>query len=540
MVSLSFYKNSKREFNLRFEAETEDVLHDIRARMTRYELALVQARAYLMLAEKISDADFQDYLKNTELMERYPGIQGLGFIKKLSSYEINAHVAERKKTWPDYQIWPDQKGDVTSVMYLAPMNWRNRRAIGFNMMTEPVRRTAMEKARDTGRAALSGILTLMQENSVDPQPGLILFMPYFGKAVPESESERRIKLQGYLSAPIRFHDFVKSIFVHSKINDFDFEIYETQTSGKENLIFDHDKSWNSNSGLVKALRIGEFTYPVKFSYKRNFEPRPDILSSVFIFAFGLFVTFLVFWNFQIMNSQVLLKERSLIAKDEFMSVASHELKTPITSVQMQLQLLQRSFKSSNPPSQEKIERAIANSIQQVGKMNRLIEELLETSRLERGRLNYHFELTNLTRLVSETFENHPEMLGVLKDKIEFHLSDEVSAVCDRFRLEQVLTNLLANAVKYGDGSLITVKVWKDHRNAYISVKDRGPGISVSLQTKIFERFERGMNNKSIGGLGLGLYISRQIILAHQGTIRVESSEGKGSEFIVEIPLSRSV
>ena len=230
-------------------------------------------------------------------------------------------------------------------------------------------------------------------------------------------------------------------------------------------------------------------------------------------------------------------QSAIRARDEFVSIASHELKTPITSLKMQIQMMLRgvSIEKNQTPTPEKLLKALTSSSNQIDRLTVLIEDLLDVTRIETGKLTYKFELFDLNTMAKEIVERFSEEAKYAKIEFQMNLEDNVSTICDRYRIEQVLINLISNAIKYGANSLIEVSVYKEAGKAIFQVKDNGMGIAKEMQSKIFERFERAISSTNISGLGLGLYITKQIIDAHQGSIEVESDLNKGSTFKVSLP-----
>jgi PAS domain S-box-containing protein len=230
-------------------------------------------------------------------------------------------------------------------------------------------------------------------------------------------------------------------------------------------------------------------------------------------------------------------EDALRSRDEFLSIASHELKTPMTSLKLQLQMARRSIRPAEgvAPSPEKLARVVDVSMHQINRLQALVEDLLDVSRIAAGKLQFSFEQADLTGIVRDTVERHREQLTAAGCPFEFVAGDPAPVWCDPFRIEQVVTNLLTNASKYGAGNSVRVSVEHSERIARVIVRDLGPGIPREKQERIFERFERAVDHNRISGLGLGLYISREIVRAHEGTIRVESEPGQGATFVVELP-----
>jgi signal transduction histidine kinase len=220
---------------------------------------------------------------------------------------------------------------------------------------------------------------------------------------------------------------------------------------------------------------------------------------------------------------------ALFYRDEFLSIASHELKTPLTTLKLQSQLFKRLIARKDPAAYmpDKVERLIDQTDRQVSRLSRLIDNMLDISRIRTGRLSFNFEKINISELVSSVAKRTNTHVD--------HL-DEVFFVCDKHRVEQVLMNLINNAHSYGLGRPVRVTLYKTESYFSISVIDQGIGICPQNINKIFNRFKRAVPASEVSGIGLGLYISREIINAHDGKIEVESEVGKGSTFTICLPL----
>jgi signal transduction histidine kinase len=220
-------------------------------------------------------------------------------------------------------------------------------------------------------------------------------------------------------------------------------------------------------------------------------------------------------------------------RDDFLSIASHELKTPITSLRLQTQMITRNY-NQNPEkniSPEKLEKFILTTHKQLDKLNRLIDDLLDTARIRAGKLSVEPVEVNLSELVMEILERFSDQLIDANLDVVKQIQPSVMAYCDPFRAEQVIVNLLSNVMKYAKGKPFLIKVYQEGTKAFMIIKDSGPGIAPEKIETIFERFKRGNRHLGISGLGLGLYIAKQVMDAHNGTIDVESS-ASGSTFTV--------
>lgn len=219
-------------------------------------------------------------------------------------------------------------------------------------------------------------------------------------------------------------------------------------------------------------------------------------------------------------------------KNDFIGMASHELKTPLTSINGYLQLLQY---HANLQSEHRMLATIDKSLNQVKRMTRMIDGFLNVSRLESGKIaidKQQFEITDLLKEVCE------ETMTLTKGyHINLHLANEVMVNADRSKLNQVLQNLIGNAIKYSDlGSEVNIQYTVDHDLIIISIIDEGIGIKPEHQQKLFDRYYRVESDSTIAGFGIGLYLCAEIVNRHHGKIWVESTFGKGSTFSFSIPL----
>ena len=228
---------------------------------------------------------------------------------------------------------------------------------------------------------------------------------------------------------------------------------------------------------------------------------------------------------------------ALAARDEFLSIASHELRTPLTPMVLQLQLLERALEKGDTTvvSPEKLGKTLDSWRRQVDRLTRLIEELLDVSRISAGRLIIQNEHFDLKHMVEDVIERYRPQLNGAGSEVQVKALAEVSGEWDRSRIEQVFTNLLTNAMKYAPKSALEVTVDQDDQWAILALRDHGPGITEEDQKRIFQRFERAASHDGVSGLGLGLYIAKNIIEAHGGQISVKSERGKGSTFEIRLP-----
>jgi len=231
-------------------------------------------------------------------------------------------------------------------------------------------------------------------------------------------------------------------------------------------------------------------------------------------------------------------QRAVSMRDDFMSMIAHELRNPLNSVYLQAQLRRKMLSSPRPPDPEAMLKMVERDERQIRSMVRLLDDMLDVSRARTGKLAIvpaPFDLAVSTATVVEAIDEQAKGSGV---QVTLAAPVNLPVEGDEFRIEQVITNLMTNALRYGQGKpvAVTVGVREDEREAFVSVRDQGMGIAPADQERVFEQFERTEGAAQVAGLGLGLYIARQIAQAHQGRLEVRSAPGEGAEFVLSLPL----
>jgi PAS domain S-box-containing protein len=226
---------------------------------------------------------------------------------------------------------------------------------------------------------------------------------------------------------------------------------------------------------------------------------------------------------------------ALKARDEFLSMASHDLRSPLTSLRLQLQAVRKEMQGGGPRSPEKLAARVESMVRQTDRMLHMMDALLDISQMTAGRLELRRQKLDLVELVREAVSTLDEELRQSGVEIRVHAQGPVEGAWDRLRLEQVIDNLLSNAVKYGKGLPVDLTVSTDGNVARLVVSDQGVGIAPEDQGRLFDRFERVRLNRDVTGYGVGLWIVRRVVEAHGGSITVESRLGEGASFTVQLP-----
>ena len=230
-------------------------------------------------------------------------------------------------------------------------------------------------------------------------------------------------------------------------------------------------------------------------------------------------------------------QRALEMRDQFMSMVAHELRTPLNTLYLEAQMRKLQLERGNmehfAPAQ--MERMVARDMRQIHAMVRLIDDMLDVSRIRSGKLSIRPAAVDLEALLQRIVGDLSHHAADMQSELRLSIVQPVAGCWDEFRVEQVIVNLINNALRYGGGKPVDVRLHADSQNARIEVIDQGVGIPEEVLPKIFEPFERGKMEGMPAGLGLGLYISRQLAEAHGGTLSARSKPGEGATFIFTLP-----
>ena len=278
-----FAERARDRFSHRAEAAKNLLL----SRMQAHEKILRGAAALFAASDHVSRAEWRAYIAALELDRSLPGIQGTGFTRMISADQLAAHVAGvRAEGFTDYAIHPPGERDpYSSILYLEPFIDRNLRAFGYDMYSEPVRREAMERARDSGLPALSGKVTLVQEFGPEVQAGFLIYLPIYARGTePETVDARRAALLGFVYSPFRAHDIMDSIFSDS-LNDVDLELFDGAPTPDTLLFASSQRSASARFVVDHPVEIAGRTWLARFSSTPAFE-RDQISDTPGLILFG--------------------------------------------------------------------------------------------------------------------------------------------------------------------------------------------------------------------------------------------------------------
>lgn len=302
-------ESDKIQDSTNFEVRTMRMKSAVERRMGHYLQILRGVNGLFAASDTVSRQDFKRYLTALEINENYPGIQGIGFTVMLTRDEVPV-LEERLRNngFLDFTVRPlGNRHEYSSIIFLEPMNERNRRAFGYDMFYDPIRREAMEAARDFNKPAMTPKIKLVQEDSLVVQAGLLIYMPvYYGGVDPVEVEERRRKLKGFVYAPFRAVDLINST-IGSEYSDIGITIYDGTEIKPDNLLFTSDTTKTDLDSSGKSLYTKDFvkiagrTWMVEFRPKRGFSNKDGLDDHNFILLAGSIISLLIFfvvWSLQ--------------------------------------------------------------------------------------------------------------------------------------------------------------------------------------------------------------------------------------------------
>ncbi|MBI4390083.1 MAG: CHASE domain-containing protein [Nitrospinae bacterium] len=300
-------KTVAEDAHTRFHFRTEQTRTAVAERLLAYEQILRGGMAlFETSALNVDRKKWRTYVENLKIGETYPGLQGVGFSLRIPPQEKDEHIRNvRAEGFPGYDIYPEgEREEYTSIVYLEPFDKRNRRAFGYDMFSEPVRRKAMVQARDTGKPSVSGKVILVQETEEDVQNGFLMYIPLYKPGLPlETPGERRAALYGYVYSPFRIKDLMRGILGQTTPPDIDFEIYDGLTLDENSFMFDNEgtPSWKADQerrpsrfNAVKKLDFNGHVWSLAFRSLPPFEAMMGSRRPILVLLIGLFVSLLYF------------------------------------------------------------------------------------------------------------------------------------------------------------------------------------------------------------------------------------------------------
>ncbi len=585
----------------KFDDEVSDAVLSINKRMEEYEQVLLGAKGLFAASQEVERHEWIMFVRAQSVQERFPGIQGVGYYQRTSPEELPALVEQiQSEGFPDFNIRPEgERQEYYPIIYIEPLDERNQRAFGYDVFSEPVRRAAVELSRDTGDTTITGKIILVQEITEDVQSGFLMMVPVYENGMPAGTvEERRENIKGFVYSPFRMNDLMQGI-LGTTVSDIMFSIYDGEPS-EETLMFDF-ATVSSASGRIDEsfaktvlMEIGGRTWTLEFTALDSLRSQTDAAVPYIILGIGLALSAILFFVLRSTNrmhretdelmraakqlgggdldvqidkklldsstgvgnlARVFDRMRSSVKasteelkkaneelvrmdkmKEEFSSMVSHELKSPLTPIKFGADALMDSGNSNLTEDQKRYAGMVMRN---AVKLENLINDLMDSYKLDMKRLNFHMAENDIGQMVAQCLVDVEPFTRDKQVRIESDISASGTIVCDRKRIDQVIANLVKNSVDFvpEKGGRIVIRVEENSPEIVFSVEDNGIGIPADKADKLFEKFYQidTTAKRKFGGSGLGLPISKSIVEAHGGRMWVDKEFKGGAAIRFALP-----
>jgi len=534
----------EKRANDRFAFEVQDAQQRIQTRFNQYEQILRGGVAFFDAYSQVNREQWNKYVSSLNLQINLPGLQGFAFAERVNPADLPEHIARiRAEGFGQYTVAPAGQRDLYfPITLIEPFDVQNQRAFGFDMFSEPVRREAMTRAMDTGRATLSGIVQLKQDKAENATPGFLMYLPVYKPGVElRSVQDRRQAIRGFVYSPFRSIDLMGNVLGQGK-TPLSFKLHDSTNLTQQSLIYSSgsdDEKVNARSSVadhrhtaIVPIELPGRTWMVQFQSTPDFDEEVhNATPKLILFAGGIINLLLFLTIFSLVQQRKKLSASR--AKSLFLANMSHEIRTPLNAIIGLNNLIKEQVK--DPQTARYAQQAQDASEHLLA----LLNDVLSFSQIESGRAKTELIDFNLRDQIDKTvdrFKLRAEGKG-LKLEIEFDASTAVWIKGDPTRYAQVLGNLLSNAIKFSQEGRVLIKVKTEEFNASqvvirTEVHDQGAGFDVRELERLVTPFEQADNTttRRFGGTGLGLAISKSLAELMGGSLYVSSEMGQGSIF----------
>jgi signal transduction histidine kinase len=547
-------KNVETETSTAFNRQMQMIADAMQARINLYETFLRGSAGLVAIdgGGVLNQADWEAYHQPYNITRNFPAIEGIGVSRYLKAGEVSEYLERRYEQGDNFKIFPAGERKVYApITFDARFTGNNGKSLGYDSYSDPSRRQAMERSVETNKLTMSGKVNLVSE-ARQGRTSFILYLPVYKNGQPTgTAAERWNSLLGFVHIAVDTETFIDMALADGRDSHVAMQMYDAEGSEKGKKAYesqDFNETRNSHGAILKTTTVDLYDH----RWRITFAASPEILPArdrqlpeqalwrglvTCVFFAGL-VWYLITDRERKYARQK--KEEVQTAKDDLLSLASHQLRTPATVVKQYVGMLLQGYAGNLTQQQLTMLGSAYNSNE---RQLEIINQLLYVARLDAGRITLHYKKTDLTKLMRDVARDHSETIANRKQQLTFHLPKRpLSADVDPHYMRMVLENLLSNAVKYTpEKGAIVLEMKRAPGEIVVVVKDNGVGIDPAAQAQIFDKFTRAENELSndVNGSGVGLYLTKQIVELHGGTIQVQSQPGEGSSFAVRIPTERS-
>ena len=514
----------KQSQELEFIALSDKMATQIQGKLQTHEQVLMGFQGLFAASTEVTPNEFTNFFNIQKITSRFPDNQGVGFIEYISGEKEKIEFYEKLEKYDlEFTIYPEGTRSIYyPVTYLEPPDFRNMRALGYDVYSEDIRRQSVDRAISTGQTTITGKITLVQETDDDIQNGFLMLMPVYGF----DESTNQVQLEGFVYSVFRMNDFVQGIWDIEIFKDMEIKIYDGPPIS-ENLFFDSTNIDSNSKDLIFSHSQGiEFGQKQWFFIFAGTIPQVENIQNTrwLIPIMGYSLSVILFYALSLLvknmklTKTIIIKERTS-ALGELAGRFSHDIRNPLSNINMALNLIQ---KDNDLESNEKVREKFQIISRNLDRISHQVDDVLDFIRIH----PLEKEEISLNSLLKDCVAS----LKVQKNiRINFPQND-LSLFGDPFQLQIVFKNILNNslqAIGEKEGKII-IRSMEDSKNVFVEFEDSGPGFVGLKNNEIFEL----LTTTKQTGTGLGLVSCKQIIENHKGSISVRENP---TTFIIKIP-----
>ncbi|MCA2218526.1 sensor histidine kinase [Jidongwangia harbinensis] len=543
--------------------QAADAREFIDRRLDQYQEMLIGTSGLRSASTAVTHLEFHRYVARLDIRRRYPGIQVIGFAPLVADparadYEVTVRrdITASRLPYPRFSIHPSgQRAEYAPISFVEPQDG-NQPALGFDLLTEPARRAAVQRARDTGRAAATAPVTLVQETG--RQTGFLIMVPSYRTGLPTATvDQRRAAFAGVEYAAFRMGDLLAGVLGPTRVSERSLAVYDRglaadpTPAAPADLLPRGDRDAAATDGVVLTLDVGGRRWEIHYRPSASLSSGLESAAPITIAIVGVLLSGLTAWLFWALSSartravtlagQMTAKLRAserLLARsngelERFAYVASHDLQQPLRTVSSFLGLLQRRYDDRLDDQGREYIRFAADGAK---RMSQLITELLAYSRMSSAEVPA--APTPLNTAWDEAVANLHTPIAEAGARVDRDDLPEVRVTA--LHANQLLQNLIGNAITYRGADAPVVHAHAEREGAFwrITVRDNGIGIDPRQHERVFVVFQRLHTADEYPGTGMGLSICKKIVESYGGRIWVKSAPGRGAAFSFTLPAAR--